>query len=1042
MNKKFSTLVVSLFLAGGMFSTANASEWPTDDDFVLNTGKYHLIHQVAGYSGSWSQYSGGNLGWYLALDASGDPVFTRTKNEKAYWTITTKDVAGVTYYQLTNVEGETFAYTHNAGSPTEKKIDWFIVESDNSPVDLNDFSFMDGVSQLYLNAGSVNSNGDVTVVANVLTSGTRGFDNVEIAEEVITAANLNAELNGAFQLNFKDYESLEGNVFAGKLTALPISPVNGDQYYFQTEDGKYIVLTDEVWSKNTANLDGRDRSAYSGYKFDIISKHAFDQLTSKDNAIFSVYKSYDFNNTDSLIVTMPKAKVGTMSSVLNIGSDCPGVRVFVPTVNDINYVTVIEYDKANDMLAKVQDNAYPQDASNVAYEVGALAPYIELGESNIVDYKQFAGKVWNITDANGNALTPMYDVADIDSYEEMFMPKGQIDLVNPEGHWLPLFKNNQFNFVNRESGNEWDIMNSRWVLRSTATPGKYEIYSSKYAWAAKKYTVYITEAKDAELGRTEKGYAQYAEAEELLNGKVLSFENSLGVTAYVGKDADDNVILTTNEDEAIEFRVKQLTHDFADHDGAAGIDTLMHFTPYSYLKDGEWKNDKQDTLQFYHYTLYDHFSEKYLKYNKVTKKYELSERSKTDNAHENFDLDDQFYSFVVKSKADGSKILVRNYAIDYDYCTVDRWGHHTIASDWNGDKYKFDDNYFQVKLAYDANTQKAQSHKVYAATQPGTLAEMTGIYNYNDNDRVSIENIATPEYMTITMSQDTIKIGRFDKANYFMFEQHKNGTNFLAMEHVSDVDDMKAAILADTAYVRDDTYKPQYLLGVGTDIKVEEFCSRPDLHDALHKDTVYGRFLINMVDSAYAYGINKKSNPYIWDTNNFFRLGFVEGFHTEDYLFFTENGKKTGEKIFLGNNEDKVCTFAFRYVDEEREGVKIETLYNTTTNGNVRGWVKYHNGIPVVINDYEEADVFTVDNETEEAPTANEGINASEVSVVATNGAVIVKGAEGKNVVITNVLGQQIANTVVSSSEATIAAPAGVVVVAVEGEAAVKAIVK
>ena len=79
---------------------------------------------------------------------------------------------------------------------------------------------------------------------------------------------------------------------------------------------------------------------------------------------------------------------------------------------------------------------------------------------------------------------------------------------------------------------------------------------------------------------------------------------------------------------------------------------------------------------------------------------------------------------------------------------------------------------------------------------------------------------------------------------------------------------------------------------------------------------------------------------------------------------------------------------------------------------------------------------------TDEVATENEAINASEVSVIATDGAVIVKGAEGKTVVINNVLGQQIANTVVTSSEATIAAPAGVVVVAVEGEAAVKAIVK
>ena len=53
-----------------------------------------------------------------------------------------------------------------------------------------------------------------------------------------------------------------------------------------------------------------------------------------------------------------------------------------------------------------------------------------------------------------------------------------------------------------------------------------------------------------------------------------------------------------------------------------------------------------------------------------------------------------------------------------------------------------------------------------------------------------------------------------------------------------------------------------------------------------------------------------------------------------------------------------------------------------------------------------------------------------------------IAGAAGKKVVISNILGQVVANTVISSDNAVIAAPAGVVVVAVEGEAAVKAIVK
>ena len=64
------------------------------------------------------------------------------------------------------------------------------------------------------------------------------------------------------------------------------------------------------------------------------------------------------------------------------------------------------------------------------------------------------------------------------------------------------------------------------------------------------------------------------------------------------------------------------------------------------------------------------------------------------------------------------------------------------------------------------------------------------------------------------------------------------------------------------------------------------------------------------------------------------------------------------------------------------------------------------------------------------------------MKVIAGNGQITIAGAQGKKVVVSNILGQTVANTVVASDNATIAAPAGVVVVAVEGEAAVKAIVK
>jgi len=156
-----------------------------------------------------------------------------------------------------------------------------------------------------------------------------------------------------------------------------------------------------------------------------------------------------------------------------------------------------------------------------------------------------------------------------------------------------------------------------------------------------------------------------------------------------------------------------------------------------------------------------------------------------------------------------------------------------------------------------------------------------------------------------------------------------------------------------------------------------------------------------------------------------------------------------------------VAKFAFRYTNADKQTFKIQTQYKAFLGGGMtkeeaeeeyaedatlvsnEGYLKWINGTVVVTEGFENGDEFVITEGVKRNPTANESIEAaSEVSVVAVDGAVIIKGAAGKKVTISNVLGQTIANTVVSSDEATIAAPAGVVVVAVEGEAAVKAIVK
>ncbi|WP_303143209.1 DUF6383 domain-containing protein [uncultured Parabacteroides sp.] len=125
--------------------------------------------------------------------------------------------------------------------------------------------------------------------------------------------------------------------------------------------------------------------------------------------------------------------------------------------------------------------------------------------------------------------------------------------------------------------------------------------------------------------------------------------------------------------------------------------------------------------------------------------------------------------------------------------------------------------------------------------------------------------------------------------------------------------------------------------------------------------------------------------------------------------------------------------FAFRATDTDGE-----FLIEAAASGKC---LAQENGILYLVNPNEK-EALAFCTEAVEAPTANEGVEVSEVTVIAGEGQVTIAGAQGKKVVISNILGQTVANTVITSDNAIIAAPQGVIVVAVEGEEAVKAIVK
>lgn len=308
--------------------------------------------------------------------------------------------------------------------------------------------------------------------------------------------------------------------------------------------------------------------------------------------------------------------------------------------------------------------------------------------------------------------------------------------------------------------------------------------------------------------------------------------------------------------------------------------------------------------------------------------------------------------------------------------------------------------------------------------------------------------------------------------------------NFLGVQNSSQFPNANYSIYVDTAFVARpatensiiDTPKPQYMLAVGVEvIPSGNYCPVHGWnancgHAVPTPGFTKGRYLINATDSA-----KKTINPgvirdekYIWDTK-WERLVFVNAIHKGDtlYLFHdnvtfgegqvmdNETLRKASYKWFdLGNNLHKDVVFSFRLIGNE-DNFLIES--ETTADENNRfagpmiapfegGWVKIQNGVPVIsrgayddaITDAERWNVSL----TTENPTSNDEISVDAVQVVTGAGSVTVKGATGKTVAINDILGKTIVSAKLTKDEQTFSAPAGIVVVSVEGEAAVKAIVK
>ena len=357
-----------------------------------------------------------------------------------------------------------------------------------------------------------------------------------------------------------------------------------------------------------------------------------------------------------------------------------------------------------------------------------------------------------------------------------------------------------------------------------------------------------------------------------------------------------------------------------------------------------------------------------------------------------------------------------------------------------------------------------------------------------------------PLYMDLGEIGKNINIfrGRGTGAEY-LFEDTNNQSNapqvvkgfgYLGMtaEKIKPIGEGKTTALYADYVVSSTDRMPQYLFVVRPDsVKDGKWCNthgyNPNCeHEIDYNGYLAGSFLINLTDSIEG-GTNMLNNPDVYKWQSYTRLGFVEGVHQvegeNEYLYILKNGLKLADL----KNKDGVLdprdlydaskfekkeltglhknyAFSLRYTDDDHKDFLLESNKAGVSHvASFKGaWVKIHNGVPVLA-EYEvdngnhqddddkmkelinQAQIFNLED-TEDFATSNEGVSTSTVSVIAGEGVITITNAAGKKVSVSNILGQTVATQTISSDNVTISAPAGIVVVSVDGEDAVKAIVK
>ena len=882
-------------------------------------------------------------------------------------------------------------------------------------------------TELELKAGNVfvtfsMTQSDFTTVANVYDA--QAFGTAEISQAYMYAEDLLKRYAEYFTLDIlynndddPDYETDLTGIFEGELT--PVRPVHygkgqtryelanpkDQSFMLMNENNQLLVLNKDpktTWSSGTT---------IHAYRLDLISTKEYEaDLLATDHApYYEAYFSFEYTPGDD---------VATTKNITNI---------YVG-----GYKIGCYFDKQVPVLAG-KGTASIDDVKIVLNTAGTVnaqswltsPSYYTVEVVNVNKKAQHYGKVLGL-DESGDIDYVAPTKTDISLPEGQFAIQYVDDATDENGDLVAPY----YTFTNRETGKMQFTMRAS-DLYTTGT-------ANVFAYRDYRYNLMDTlKISPVSKYTSEDGFRRYSEADLNANTYNVSLR-AIGGDVYVIENHDDKHRIGLDEENATDWRIEIPTVKVLDVTGDVdryAADTVTVSTPIKYYVAGigwvdtEMKKYLAPTdLKICTYILKNTATEEYISGD--------SDKEEAANSYYYCPSKTQATRFALKLASDSTVNLVPVYNISGK--ATYEVNHRTHSSiNWVAGAEVREADY----KAYMAESNMfLGGEKVIGgvSANKGILKDVA-LYSATSNDLFVISETGARTYKLLNQD-DKIAISLMENNDEVIYEDgaFANIDNDQAY-------DINPTLYVDTAYInRPGNYRYDYLLSVRP-LRVDsiESCNNPN-HEHPRTTFTEGDFLVVMRDSMKAEA-DKNVHNNIYAYNEQPRLAFVPGIHQNDTLYYTNAAGEIIDKEEVGNAKYSFAKFAFKMINEANNEFVIETAYDYTpvkwVNGEPveyevsKGYLRWDNSFLVVTPNLDDAEHFTMEA-SELNATSNEEISAenSAVSVTATDGAVTIKGAEGKNVVIATILGKVVANEVINSDNETIAVPAGIAVVSVDGE--------